>query len=422
MDRLHRGFRKMDINERRRQVAEVFRLDERDFFASKGSSDTQALADTMIESAIGIMPVPLGLATGFTIDGDSYDIPFATEEPSVVAAATYAASIVGESGFETWATEPIMLAQIFLERTGPAAEQRIAAAEEELKALLKTQLASLQRRGGGYRGLRTTRLAGCGLLQVDVYIDVRDAMGANLLNTAAEAAQLLLERLSGGRTLMSILSNQSALRRAGARFLLPEERLSHAARGMDPREVARRIVLASELAQESPERAVTHNKGIMNGISALTLATGNDTRAVEAAAHAWSARSSQVRGLSRYRLQGRRLEGWLELPLPLATVGGAVGTHPVSRTALDILGRPDGTELARIAAAVGLAQNFAALLALVSGGLQRGHMKLHAARLAYQAGARGAEVRAVAERMADSQSYRQDDAAAALAALRENNG
>lgn len=422
MDRLPRGFRKMDIAERRRQVAEVFRLDQRDFSASEGTGDTQALADTMIESAIGIMPVPLGLATGFNINGSSYDIPLATEEPSVVAAATYAARIVGEIGFETWATEPIMQAQIFLERAGPAAEQRIAAAEDELRALLRTLLASLERRGGGYRGLSTTRLAGCGLLQVDLYIDVRDAMGANLLNTAAEAAQLHLERQSGGRTLMSILSNQAALRRAGARFLLPEKRLSRAARGMDPREVARRIVLASELAQESPERAVTHNKGIMNGISALTLATGNDTRAVEAAAHAWSARTGQVRGLSRYRLQGQCLEGWLELPLPLATVGGAVGRHPVSRTVLNILGQPDSVDLARIAAAVGLAQNFAAVLALVSGGIQRGHMKLHAARLAFQAGARGAEARAVADRMADSQSYRPDDAAAALAALRGKYG
>jgi hydroxymethylglutaryl-CoA reductase len=421
MNRLPRDFRKLSIEERRSRAAKVFQLEEREFSASKGSGEMQDLADIMIESAIGIMPVPLGLATGFRINGSLYDVPLATEEPSVVAAATYAARIIGEDGFQTWATDPIMQAQVFLEQTSPDAEQKIASAEEELRSLLRGKLASLEQRGGGYRGLSTTRLAGSGLLQVDLSIDVRDAMGANLLNTAAEAAQPHLERVSGGRTLMSILSNQAAQRRAGARFLLSSERLSPAARGMDPPEVMRRIVLASDLAQESPERAVTHNKGIMNGISALALATGNDTRAVEAAAHAWSSRGGQVRGLSRYSLQGQCLEGWLELPLALATIGGAVGTHPVSRTALKILGQPNSAELAQIAAAVGLAQNFAALLALVSGGLQRGHMKLHAARLAFQAGARGAEVRAVADRMAESQSYHADDAAAALAALRGKN-
>jgi hydroxymethylglutaryl-CoA reductase len=215
-------------------VAEIFQLDEGDFSASAGTTDSQSLADMMIESAIGIMPIPLGLATGFTIDGAPYDIPLATEEPSVVAAATYAARIVGEAGFETWATEPVMQAQVFLENANPSAEQRITAAESELKRELRGPLASLQRRGGGFRGLKTTRLKNTGLLQVDLYIDVRDAMGANILNSAAEALQEHLERLTGGRTLMSILSNQAAMRRAGARFHLPVERLSRAARETDP--------------------------------------------------------------------------------------------------------------------------------------------------------------------------------------------
>ena len=412
MRRLAPGFRKQMFAERRRQVAEVFELDDRDFAASR-SPEMQDLADMMIESAIGVMPIPLGVATGFMIDGTNVDIPLATEEPSVVAAAGYAARIIGSSGFETWATEPVMQAQIFLEHADAAAEKRIASAENELKHSLGSHLRSLERRGGGFRGLSTTRLADPDLLQVDLYIDVRDAMGANLLNTAAEALQGDLERLSGGRTLRSILSN-----RAGALFRLPIERLARAAQGTAPEETARRIVLASDLAQKNPERAVTHNKGIMNGISALALATGNDTRAVEAGAHAWSARSGQVRGLSRYRLQARSLEGWIELPLALATVGGAVNTHPVSRATLGILGQPDSRRLARIGAAVGLAQNFAAVLALVSGGIQKGHMKLHAARLAFQAGARGDEVRAVADRMADLNSYRLDDAAEALSRLR----
>jgi hydroxymethylglutaryl-CoA reductase len=260
-------------------------------------------------------------------------------------------------------------------------------------------------------------------VRVDLRIDVRDAMGANILNSAAEHLRPYLEQLCGGRALMCILGNAAEERRAGARFALPLEALPQAAGpqgGMAPscKELARRIVSAGELAREDPQRAVTHNKGIMNGITSLALATMNDTRAVEAAAHAWAARDGRYRSLSSYRCDGRTLEGELELPLPLATVGGAVGFHPASRLALKVLGRPDARRLARIAAALGLAQNLAALLALVSGGIQRGHMRYHAARLAYQAGARGGEVRLVAERLAARRAFNREEAAAELRRLR----
>ena len=267
------------------------------------------------------------------------------------------------------------------------------------------------------------RLPQTGLVRVDLRIDVRDAMGANILNTAAEHARPLLEQASGGRALMCILGNAAEERRAGARFALPLEALPPQARPgggvFSRRELARRIAAAGELAREDPQRAVTHNKGIMNGITSLALATMNDARAVEAAAHAWAARDGRYRSLSAYRFDGERLEGELELPLPFAAVGGAVGFHPASRLALKVLGRPDARRLARIAAAVGLAQNFAALLALVGGGIQRGHMRYHAVRLAYQAGARGPEIRRLAERLAERGVYSRSDAARELQRLRE---
>jgi hydroxymethylglutaryl-CoA reductase len=244
-----------------------------------------------------------------------------------------------------------------------------------------------------------------GLVRVELRVDVRDAMGANVLNSAAERLRGMLETVSGGAALMCILSNSARERRAGARFSLPLDHLWHAGRpGMPPEALARRIVAASAVAQADPERAVTHNKGIMNGISALALATGNDTRAIEAAAHAWAARTGEYRGLSSFSLVeaagGPALAGELELPLALGSVGGSVGFHPASAFSLRLLGHPSGVGLARIAAALGLAQNFAALLALVGEGIQRGHMRLHASRIAYRAGAREREIPLVASRLA----------------------
>jgi hydroxymethylglutaryl-CoA reductase len=221
---------------------------------------------------------------------------------------------------------------------------------------------------------------------------------------------------------MCILSNACRDRRAGARFSLPLSRLAAlGSGGIGAEEVARRIVLASEIAFQDEERAITHNKGIMNGISAVTLATMNDTRAVEAAAHAWAARSGSYRPLSRFVLaeSGQALEGEIELPLALGSLGGAVGFHPASRLSLRILGHPDARRLSRIAAALGLAQNFAAVLALVTGGIQRGHMRYHAARLAYQAGARGGEVRRVAEELSKSGVFSREQAAAVFRRLRQ---
>jgi hydroxymethylglutaryl-CoA reductase len=396
------AFHRHEPERRREELASALGLPEGALSALAGSPTNMELADVMVESAVGCLPLPVGLADGFLIDGRDLLVPLAVEEPSVVAAASHAARMVRRGGgFTTWASPPVMSAQVYLEGAPGGAVERVLAGEASLRAALSPVLASLERRGGGFRGLRASPLAGGGVLRVDLIVDVRDAMGANILNTAAETVRPLLERASGGRTLMAILTNESADRLAGARFRLEADRLAaRLPEGMSPREAARRVAAASEVAQLDRARAVTHNKGIMNGITSLALATMNDTRAVEAAAHAWACRDGSYRGLSRYRLEGDTLVGEIELPLALATVGGSVSFHPAARACLRVLGEPDSPGLCRIAAAVGLAQNFAALLALVTTGIQKGHMKLHAGRLAYEAGARGAEVRRVADALA----------------------
>jgi hydroxymethylglutaryl-CoA reductase len=308
-----------------------------------------------------------------------------------------------------------MSAQVFLEGVTEEGENRLASCDPRVREALAASLSSLERRGGGYRGLRVLRLPS-GTVRVDLLIDVRDAMGANRLNTAAERARPVLEKAGGGRALMAVLTNAAEARRAGARFSVPVERLGvRLPQGMSAAEAARRIAAASDLAQEDPSRAVTHNKGIMNGISSLALATLNDTRAIEAAAHAWAARGGSYRGLSRYTVEEGVLRGELELPLALATAGGSVDFHPASRASLSILGNPDARRLARIAAALGLAQNLAALLALVTTGIQHGHMRYHLARLAWRAGARGQEARMLARELAGGAG----DTAEARALLRK---
>jgi len=237
----------------------------------------------------------------------------------------------------------------------------------------------MRRRGGGYRGLQASRSGETGLVRVDLRIDVRDAMGANVLDGAAERAAGALEAMSGGRRLMCILSNDAGERRAGASFQIPASRLARA--GFPGEEVARRIELASRVAASDPSRAVTHNKGVMNGISALALATGNDTRALEAGVHFWAAREGPYHSVTKLSREGSGLRGRIELPLALGAVGGSVGVQPSTALALRLLGRPDGNRLSRIAAALGLAQNFAALFALVTEGVHAGHMRLHARKL-----------------------------------------
>ena len=410
---LPRGFRRLPLAERRAALAAA--LGSQLPPGLTGDAETSSLADLLVENAVGVFPIPLGLATGFRVDGQELVVPLATEEASVVAAASYAARLLadghGGAGIRTEADPPIATVQIFLEQTRDDAETAVAAAQAEIAALVDAAVATLVERGGGFRALAVQRIGGT--LKVEIDVDVRDAMGANKVNTAGEAARPLLERLTGGRRLMAIVTNASRRALVRASGQVPCSRLGRG--GYSGVEVAQRIVRAATVAAADHDRAVTHNKGVLNGIAGLTQATGNDTRAVEAAAHGWAASGAGYAPLTSYWFADGVLFCRLECPLPLATVGGAVGLHPVSRLALRVLGNPDSRRLAAIAAAVGLAQNLAALRALVTEGIQHGHMRLHAARLAFDAGARGEEITAIATALAEA---RQMDVATAHRLLR----
>ena len=410
------NLRRLGMAQRRGAVEQVFAIPPGEWNAISSTPPLLELSDVMVEQAIGCMPLPLGVADGFIIDGRETLIPMAVEEPSVIAAASFAARLTArDGGFTTHASQPVMTAQVFLERVSAEGERKLAASEPAVRAALAPRLASLEKRGGGYRGMSVVRLTVTSTVRVDVKVDVRDAMGANILNTAAESLRPLLEAASGGVSLMAILSNAALDRTAGASFCIPVGRLTRTLpAGMAAPEAARRIALASDVAQEDPTRAVTHNKGIMNGITSLALATMN-----EAAAHAWASRDGRYRGLSTFRVEDEALVGELSLPLPLATVGGAIDLHPAAQACLRILGSPDAERLSRIAAALGLAQNLAALLALTTYGIQHGHMRMHAARVAWRAGARGEEVRRLADALSEAGTVDRAAARTLLERLRE---
>lgn len=372
---LSSGWRKRPFAERAAELAQVWPN-----AAALVEGPPADLAEVMVENAVGTWALPLGLVTDFPVNGGAYTLPLATEEPSVIAAANHAGRLIGRGGGLSAEADPsLMSAEVFLEGTDLGAADRILAAEAELAALVAPTLASMSRRHGGWRGLQVRLLPETGVLAVVFTLDVVDALGANLLNSVAEEMSPRLESLSGGRKVMAILTNNCHQRRARAGFRLPFSGLAKP--GLEGAEAARRVVLASRIAEEDPDRAVTHNKGIMNGITALALATGNDTRALEAAVHTYAARDGRARPLSRYRLDEGHLVGEIELPLGLATVGGAVGFHPQAQAALALLGRPGARQLSALAAALGLAQNLAALLALTGEGIQRGHMALHQKRI-----------------------------------------
>lgn len=420
---LPHSFRKLSARQKRELLSELLDLSPTEMRASLASEELLDLADVMVESAVGVMPVPLGVASGIRVDGRVVNLPMAVEEPSVVAAATYAGRLVSRGGesFHTSTSGQVMTAQIAIDEWTAGAEQRIRDAERELHSELMEILGPMTRRGGGYRGIDVSGNAESGLLVVYLHVDTRDAMGANIINTAAEALRGPLERLSGGTVLMAILTNAAPRRRARASFSMPVERLARG--GHDGASMARRIVRANTFANTDSLRAVTHNKGVMNGISSLALATGNDTRAIEAAAHAHAARDGRYRALTEYSTDGERLYGSLELPLAVGTVGGAVGFHPVTSLALKILFLDDDVEpsadrLSRCAVSLGLAQNLAALMALVSEGIQRGHMRQHARRLAWQAGARDAELQQLAQRVWDNGTFNIETARELLHELR----
>lgn len=392
---LPNNFRKLPISKRKQFLCEHFLLSDEELNLIASHIDLSELSDVMIESAIGTFPIPLGLATGFTIDGKEYVIPMATEEPSVIAAASHAARLVkAGGGFETWSSEPIMTAQIYLKNPSIDAKASIYNAENKIRRAVDNLAPNMLKRGGGYHGIDIEENDNDHFFCISIHLNVCDAMGANIANTVAEGLKSLIQELTGGEVLMAILTNASEKRIAGAKFQVPEKFFKKGP--LSGKDACKRIVEATELANAFPSRAVTHNKGVMNGISALTLATGNDTRAIEAAAHYHAQKRGKYSSLSSFKYEEGHLMGSLEIPLPLGTVGGSISIWPTSQLSLKLLGNPSAKRLCQIAVSLGLAQNLAAIFALVSEGIQSGHMKLHAARIAYSAGARGNEIRLLA--------------------------
>lgn len=390
-------------------------------------SDPNALsperANGMIENVVGAFQLPLGVATNFTVNGRDYLVPMAVEEPSVVAAASYMARIARDNGgFSTSSTLPIMRAQIqVLGLKDPhGARLALLKAREEIIALANGRDAVLVGLGGGCRDIEIhvfpqTRRGP--MIVLHLLVDVRDAMGANTVNTMAEAAAPLVERLTGGQVRLRILSNLADLRIARASVRIAEASL--ATKDFSGRRMIDGILDAYEMAAIDPYRAATHNKGIMNGIDPVVVATGNDWRAIEAGAHAYASRTGRYTSLSTWEEDGDgNLVGTLEMPMALGLVGGATKTHPAAQASLRVLGVRSAQELAEVTVAVGLAQNMAALRALATEGIQRGHMALHARNIAILAGASGPEVEAVARELAAAHDVRTDKAREILARLR----
>ena len=390
--------------ERRETVSNWAGLDSLDVSALEGCGLSADDAEAMIENVIGRFALPMGVAANFLINDKDYLIPLVIEEPSVVAACSYAAKLFrAGGGFVATSDESIMSGQVQLLDT-PDIEAAVASINSHREALLKRAnetAVSIVARGGGATEIeaRIFKHTPVGaMLVVHLHFDTRDAMGANAINTALEHISPMLEDISGGRVNLRILSNLSDKRMARAAANVPLEVL--ATSDLSGESVAAAIVEASVLAEIDPYRAATHNKGIMNGIDALMVATGNDWRAVEAGAHAYAARNGKYSSLTKWRKDERgNLTGQIELPLAVGIVGGATRVHHGARAALKILGVESARELAQVAAAVGLAQNFAALRALATEGIQRGHMRMHARQIAMAAGAEGDNLQEVVRTM-----------------------
>lgn len=398
------GFYRLSPEDRLARIKELAQLSSEEAEKLRAGLTVEE-ANRMIENVVGLAGIPMGIATNFVVNGKEYLIPMAIEEPSIVAAASSAAKMARPSGgFSASADAPIMIAQIQLVEVENLDDARrsILAKKEEILEVANRQDPALVSLGGGAKDLRTKilRTRRGSMLIVELLIDCRDAMGANIANRMAEAIAPLLEDAGGGRALLRIVSNLATERLARAEVKVLKEVLGG-------EEAVERILDAHAFAVADPYRAVTHNKGIMNGIVAVLLATGNDTRAVEAASHAYAARSGSYSPLTTWgKDQDGNLIGRIELPLAVGIVGGATG-NPVARVALKILGVKSSQEFAEVLAAVGLAQNLAALRALVTEGITRGHMRLHAKNLAMMVGARGDLIDKIAEIMIeeDNVSY-----------------
>jgi hydroxymethylglutaryl-CoA reductase len=399
------GFHKLDIDERLKKIKEFAHLADEDIKVLKTDPFDIHTANKMIENVIGTIELPLAVATNFIINGKDYLIPMAIEESSVVAAASHAAKLARPAGgFWVTSDPPMMIGQVQIlgVRDFDYAKSRILAAKDELIAKSMKEGSTLVSLGGGLKDVEVREVdsADGKLLVVHLIVDVRDAMGANAVNTLAEELAADLEELSGGRALLRIVSNLSTRRLVRAKTVWKKEVLeaSFDAGTIKGEEVVDGIISAWNFAKADPWRCATHQKGIMNGIDAVVLATGNDWRAVEAGVHSYCRlKSEPVTKFSKD--QHGNLVGEIEVPIAVGLVGGATKVNPVPQVCLKILGVKTSQELAQIAACVGLANNFGALRALATEGIQKGHMKLHASNIAVTAGAHGELVEMIARRM-----------------------
>ena len=379
-----------------------------------------SIADQLTENVLSTFDLPFSLAPYFLINGRDYVLPMVTEEPSVVAAASFAAKLIQRSdGFTTQVHQRQMIGEIALTDVEDVevASKRIFEDKETLLQLANEAYPSIVKRGGGARDLWVENKGD--FLIVYLAVDPKEAMGANMLNTMLEALTDHIQELSGGQALMAILSNLATRSLVSARCAIDFKALS---RNPDEAiEIAHRMELASQLAQVDPYRAATHNKGIFNGIDALVLATGNDWRAIEAGAHAYAAQSGSYKGLSHWTSQPKekKLYGEITLPMPVATKGGSIGLNPTVQVSHRLLGEPSAIELAGIIASLGLAQNFAALKALVTTGIQAGHMKLQARSLALLAGAKEEEVPRLVTQLLEKKPFNLEKAQTLLQELRK---
>ena len=404
------GFYKLPPKERLAFIRDFAGLteDEVHLLENTGSLPLE-LADHMIENAIGVFPEPMGIAVNFQINDKDYLIPMATEEPSVIAAASYAAKMVRDGGgFHTSSTTPVMIGQIQVVKikNGDLAKKQVLDAKAELLKKANDQDPVLNSFGGGAKDIdaRIIETTMGQMLIVHLFVDCRDAMGANAVNTMVEAISPKIEQLTDGHVYLRIISNLAIKRLAKAWCTVPKEVVGG-------EKVVDGIAYASAFAAADPYRAATHNKGALNGIIAVVLATGNDHRAIEAGAHAYAAFKGPYTSISKWTKNANGdLEGSIEMPMAVGLVGGAVRTHPIARIAMKILNVKSATEFGEVLAAVGLAQNLGALRALSNEGIQSGHMSLHARNIAITAGAKGAQIDLVAERMIKESKVRVDRA------------
>lgn len=409
------GFYKLDISERIEKLDDWYKLSTREKWMLKKETLTPELADVMIENAIGVFGLPIGVAVNFKLNDKDYIVPMAIEETSVIAAASNAARLIRENGELTAeASDPIMISQIqIVDSPDPdKAKRRILTKKQDLLKLANQQDPVLIKLGGGARDIEVRLLQTLSgtMIIVHLLVDTRDAMGANVVNTMAETLGPIIAEIANGNVICQIVSNLADHRIVKVKFILSNVDCL-ARSGFSGEEAADRIVKAYHFAEADPHRAATHNKGVMNGIDGVLIATGNDWRAVEAGVHAYAAREGRYKSVSKYyRDKEGRLIGELEIPLAVGIVGGVTAIHPGVKILLKLMNVEKGSELAQVVAAAGLIQNFAAIWTLATEGIQKGHMTLHARNVAVFAGAFGELAIRVANQMAHEGRVRYDRA------------